>query len=71
MGRETPSLYSSLALLQLTNTSQKRDDTPSGALSFARVTQGTSPDILVWKPTGFMIVAPWDYKYLHTLKAVA
>ena len=44
---------------------------PSGALSFATVTQWVPPDLLVWKPAGFMIVAPQDCIYLHTLKVVA
>lgn len=32
--------------------------------------QGTPPDLLEWSQEG-IIVAPWDYIYLHTLKAAA
>lgn len=36
---------------------------------FVTLAQETPPDILVWRPLGFMIVVPQDCIYLHTLKA--
>lgn len=43
----------------------------SGILIFATVTQGTYPDLLVWKITGIITAAPKDCKYLTFKKDAA
>jgi len=41
----------------------------SKATIFATFTQGTPPELLVWRPAGIMIAEPKDYICLYTLKA--
>ena len=58
IGQGIPSLYSPLAVLQLTGTSQKEVYTLFWNPDFCNCfTQGIPLDILVWKPAGFKIVS--------------
>ena len=66
LSRETQSLCTPLALLQLNKASQKGANTLSGALIFSTVTQGTPPDFLMLRPAGIIIAAPQDSMHLHT-----
>lgn len=71
VSRKTLSLSTTLALLELDETSQKRGYTLIWSLNFYTLVQRTPLDLLVWRPAEIMIVAPEECIYLHTLEAAA
>lgn len=65
--RWTPYLHACLARLQLDKRSQKR----AFMEIFTTFTQGTPPDLPVWKPARITIAAPQHCIYLHTINTEA
>ena len=68
---QRPSLCSSLALLQLTSTSQKEAYPFIWSPRFCNFAKMTPQYHLVWRPAGFTIAVPQDCICFHTLKDAA